>query len=110
MDLLEKRLKESALFESEWMLIFEIPNTFYKIACFYGVTIEMHTNESNHYGTPHCHAKYQDKSISISLRDFSILETDGMDSKHQKMAVEYVKNHVDYLKERWNKNPNVIKF
>lgn len=69
----------------------------------------MHTNEANHRGSPHCHAKYKDKEISISLKDFSILVSNGMDNKHQQLAVNYVKDHIDLLKELWNRNPNVIK-
>lgn len=103
--------KEALLFEHEWKAIFGIPpNTFGKVDNFYGITIEMKTKETNHIGKPHCHAKYQGQSIRISLKDFSILDSTKMDAKHQKMAVEYVKEHLDYLTYLWNKIPGVIKF
>lgn len=105
----EKREKEIALMKMEWQLIFGISITYDRVDSFLGVTIEMHTNEANHHGSPHCHAKYRDKEISISLVDFSILVSNGMDSRHQKMAVNYVKEHLDYLKDLWNRNPNCIK-
>ena len=100
--------KEIFLFNSIWQFIFEIPTKFYHIDKPYGVTIEMHTKEANHRGVPHCHAKYKDKEISISLIDYSVIISNGMDSKHKKMAVNYVKEHIVFLKELWNKNPNVI--
>ena len=104
-----KKEKELVMMELEWKKIFGIPITFEKMASFNGITIEIRTNESNHFGSPHCHAKYQNQEISISLRDFSVLASNGMDKNHQRLAVEYVKNHVDFLIDRWNKNPNVIK-
>lgn len=105
----ETREKEIATMKMEWQLIFEIPITYEKVDRFLGITIEMHTNEMNHLGSPHCHAKYRDKEISISLKDYSVLVSNGMDFKHQKMAIQYVKEHIDYLTELWNRNPNCIK-
>lgn len=102
--------KQILLFENVWKFIFDIPIRFYRVDNFLGITIEMKTNEANHRGCPHCHAKYQDKEISISLLDCSIIASKGMDPKHEKMAVNYVKDNKDFLIELWNKNPGVIKF
>lgn len=73
-----------------------------------GIRIEMHTNEANHRGMPHCHAKYRNKEVSISLKDYSVVFSNGMDGKHQKMAVKCVQQNIELLRELWNENPNVI--
>lgn len=100
--------KQRFLFKDAWKMIFGIPNTFVKVATIYGITIEMRTKETNHRGCPHCHAKYREQSIRISLKDFSILDSTNMDSKHQNLAVDYVKNNLEFLISLWNEIPGVI--
>lgn len=49
-----------------WQAIFEIPITFVKVGQIKSIVFEIKTKENGH-NEPHCHVKYQEQEISISL-------------------------------------------
>lgn len=73
-----------------------------------GVIIEIRNKEGGHKA-PHIHAKYQGRDISISLVDASIL-AGNIPAKNKKIAVEWVKENLDILREKWNNKHTIIKY
>lgn len=65
-----------------------------------GIIFEIRPKESCH-NVPHVHAKYQDKNISISLLDYSVL-AGNLSKKQQKIAIQWTKDNIDKLKSKWN--------
>ena len=64
------------------------------------IIFEIRPKELGH-NTPHVHAKHGDKSISISLTDYSILAS-NFPPKQEKKAVIWVKDNIEKLKSKWN--------
>ncbi|GEM_PF-6093047 len=64
------------------------------------IIFEIRTKEQGH-NTPHLHAKYENKNISISLVDYSVL-SGNLHSKQAKIAVEWTRENIDFLKKKWN--------
>ena len=73
-----------------------------------GVIIEIRNKESGH-NTPHIHAKYQGRDISISLIDGTIL-AGNIPAKNERIAVEWVKENLGILREKWNDKHTIIKY
>lgn len=74
----------------------------------YGITLEIRTKENGYDKKPHCHAKYEDKSISISLIDYSILEEHGFNENMKKKAVKLIKEYKNQLDKLWKKYHGII--
>jgi len=64
------------------------------------IIFEIRTKEQGH-NAPHLHAHYEDENISISLIDFSVL-AGNIPAKQKKLAVCWVKEHIDFLRSKWN--------
>ena len=80
--------------------IFEIYEIRAQVGNRGAITFEISTKEKGH-NLPHLHATYENKSISISLIDFTVL--DGkLPDKQIKIAVEWTKENIDNLKKKWN--------
>ena len=73
-----------------------------------GIIIEIRNKEAGH-STPHIHAHYQGDNISISLIDCSVL-AGNIPKKNQRIAVDWVKNNIDDLREKWENKHGIIKF
>ncbi len=67
-----------------------------------GITFFFHTNEKNHIYQPHIHVSYSGKTISISLKDYTITG-DFKNPKKIKTAINYVKENIDDLLQAWEK-------
>lgn len=67
-----------------------------------GIVFFFHTNEKNHMYQPHVHASYDGKTISISLKDYTITG-DLKNHKKNKSAINFVKNNADDLLRFWQK-------
>lgn len=69
-----------------------------------GIVYFFHSSEKPHLNYPHVHARYGEDTISISLRDFTVIGSFSS-KKKQKEAVEYVKNkqNLTRLKAEWNR-------
>ena len=67
---------------------------------FKSIRFEIRPKEQGH-PTAHIHAYYENLNISISLEDFSIL-AGNIPHKQSKIAVEWVKNNIDFLRSKWN--------
>lgn len=64
------------------------------------IIFEIRTKEQGH-NTPHLHAHYGNKNISISLIDFSVL-AGNIPAKQERIAIEWTKQNIDVLKSKWN--------
>lgn len=85
-----------------WELVFE------GVMCYrdtvertHGIAFEIRPKEQGH-NVPHCHARYGNQNISISLIDFSIL-AGNIPSQKAAFAVQWVRVNINILKPHWNK-------
>lgn len=72
------------------------------------MTIEIH-NKENDCDTPHIHAYYQGNKISISLMDGNVI-TGNIPKNNQKIAVDWVKDNFDMLRNTWKNKCGFIIF
>lgn len=84
-----------------WQAIFEIPITFVKVGQIKSIVFEIKTKENGHY-EPHCHVKYQEQEISISLLEGHRILAGNLNKKQQAEAVKWVEENIDILKQYWN--------
>lgn len=80
--------------------IFGLYNSRGRVGQIKGITFEIRSKEAGH-GTPHVHASYENKNISISLLDFSVL-AGNLSGKQTRLAVKYVKENRKILLEKWD--------
>ena len=80
--------------------LFEMYEIRARVGSVNNMTFEVRTKENGH-NIPHVHANYNNMNISISLLDFKVL-AGSLPSKNQSIAVQWVKNNAEMLKERWN--------
>ena len=73
-----------------------------------GIVIEIKNKQDGH-NTPHIHASYQGDNISISLIDGEIL-AGNLPKRNQKIAVEWFKENLDSLMEKWENKHGIIIF
>ena len=73
-----------------------------------GIVIEIRNKEDGHY-IPHIHAHYQGENISISLLDGKVL-AGNIPKKNQKIAITWVLENLDMLRETWKNKHGIIKF
>ena len=64
------------------------------------IIFEIRTKEQGH-NVPHIHACYENKNISISLVDFSVL-SGNIPKKQVMIAVKWTKDNIDLLRMKWN--------
>lgn len=84
-----------------WQAIFEIPITFVKVGQIKSIVFEIKTKENGH-NEPHCHVKYQEQEISISLLEGHRILAGNLNKKQQAEAVKWVEENIDILKQYWN--------
>lgn len=91
--------------QTELRVIFEMPFFYQQVDTSkkYGITLEVRSKENGYDNIPHCHARYNNKCISISLIDYSILEQNGVKENMQRKAIEMVKRYKNELDELWTK-------
>lgn len=90
---------------SELKIIFGIPFEFAKINTNkkYGMELIVRPKENGYNNIAHCHIKYEDKVISISLENYSILENHGFNNVMEKRAIKLVKENINDLNNLWEK-------
>lgn len=79
--------------------IFDLYNSRGRVGQTKGITFEIRSKEAGH-GTPHVHARYENKNISISLLDFSVL-AGNLSDRQTRLAIDYVKENRNKLLEKW---------
>ncbi len=84
-----------------WQAIFEIPITFVRVGQIKSIVFEIKTKENGH-NEPHCHVKYQEQEISISLLEGHRILAGNLNKKQQAEAVKWVEENIDILKQYWN--------
>ena len=99
MEDIESKLKNLFLLTSCFTGIKEYRDTVVR-KC--GIRLEIRTKEQGSDNIPHCHAYYQGQYISISLIDFSILET-NLRFEQTKKAVLFAQMNKDLLFQTWEK-------
>lgn len=85
----------------EWQMIFNIPITFAKVGEIKSIIFEIRTKENGH-NEPHCHVKYQEQEISISLLEGQRILAGNLNKKQQAQAIKWVEDNIDILKQYWN--------
>lgn len=73
-----------------------------------GIVIEIRNKEMGHK-VPHIHASYQGDNISISLIDGEVL-AGNIPRRNQKIAVEWVMENLDLLRNSWENKHGIISF
>lgn len=79
--------------------IFGLYNSRGRVGQINGITFEIRSKEAGH-GTPHVHARYENKNISISLVDFHVL-AGNLSDKQTRLAIDYVKENHEKLLTKW---------
>ncbi len=78
--------------------VFDLHEQRGKVGTRGSIIFEIRTKEQGH-NTPHLHAHYGSKNISISLTDFSIL-AGNIPAKQENIAIEWTKQNIDLLKNK----------
>lgn len=99
--------KELETIRTQLMIAFEIPFKFTKVINKEGIVIEVRTKENGH-NVEHCHVKYKDKEVSISLIDYKVLTQTKMNEKEIIAVTKCVKGNIDKLRMVWEKYHNKI--
>ena len=72
-----------------------------------GVKYIIKPNESTHMYTPHVHAEYSGKEISIKIKPVKLLSKPFRSPKKTKVAINYVNKHQDRLLKEWDITANL---
>ena len=80
--------------------IFELSESRGKVGQYKQIFFEIRTKEQGH-NTPHLHAHYENKNISISLEDFSVL-AGNIPEKQKKLAIQWTKENIKSLQSKWD--------
>lgn len=85
-----------------WELVF-IGVTCYRdtVERTHGIRFEIRPKEKGH-NVPHCHARFGNQNISISLVDFTIL-AGNIHPQKSKFALRWVEENISTLKAHWDK-------
>lgn len=67
-----------------------------------GITYFFHTSETPHRKNPHCHARFGDSEICISLNTLEVIGGDHI-FKKKREALCFVKQHQVELLAEWNR-------
>ena len=81
-----------------WQAIFEIPITFVKVGQIKSIVFEIKTKENGH-NEPHCHVKYQEQEISISLLEGHRILAGNLNKKQQTYSEEDIKSFIEIGEE-----------
>jgi hypothetical protein len=66
-----------------------------------GIDFFLHTNEKNHIGRPHIHAKYSGEEISIDIFSGEIIAGSFKSPAKQRLAVERVQRRREEFMQKW---------
>lgn len=99
--------KELEPIRTQLMIAFEIPFKYAKVVNKEGIIIEIRTKENGH-NVEHCHVKYRDKEVSISLIDYKVLSQTKMNEKEIIAVIKCVKGNIDKLRMVWEQYHNKI--
>ena len=101
-------MNDKISFKNEFLLYqaFGFSTNFEKVAKEKGILFEIRPKENGH-NIPHCHAKYQDKEISISLNDCSVL-AGNLDKQKEKFAIDFVRNNLSIFQQHWDKFHKIV--
>lgn len=73
-----------------------------RISSFYGITIWMYHDESQHRGRPHFHARYGASEASVDLEQLVIM-SGRLPPRIWKLVVEWALAHRPELRENWRR-------
>ncbi|MBQ8615325.1 MAG: DUF4160 domain-containing protein [Clostridia bacterium] len=79
--------------------IFNLCEQRARVSQYKQIIFEIRPKEQGH-NEPHVHACYENENISISLITFKVI-AGNIPPKQQKLAIEWTKNHIDILKNKW---------
>ena len=85
----------------EWQHILGIPITFVKVGQIKSIIFEIRTKENGH-NEPHCHVKYQNQEISVSLLEGHKILAGNLNKKQEREAIKWIEDNIDILKKYWN--------
>ncbi len=90
----------------EWEQIFEVIYYRGRIGFENSIKYVIHSNEQGH-NRPHLHAQYQNKEVSIDITTGKII-AGNLPSQKKKLACQWVLNHQDLIRNKWNELSNGI--
>lgn len=99
----EKYVSKEELFNVyyEWYQIFSVIHIRERVRTLDSIKLYIYSEEGINHHTPHLHAYYQNKSIIIDLINIKVI--DGtIPLPQQKKALKWVKDHKDFLTDKWN--------
>lgn len=99
--------KELELIRTKLMIALGISFKYAKVINKEGIVIEIRTKENGH-NVEHCHVKYRDKEVSISLIDYKVLTQTKMNEKETMAVIKCVKENIEELRTMWEKYHNKI--
>ena len=73
-----------------------------RISSFYGITIWMYHDESNHRGHPHFHARYGEAEASIDIESLAVI-AGALPPRARRLVAEWAPAHRAELRENWER-------
>lgn len=70
------------------------------LSMFFGIVISMYYEDTGRHNVPHIHARYQGKSVALSLEDGSILAGE-IPAKQLRFVQAWIDIHKEDLLENW---------
>ncbi len=75
------------------------------ISSFYGITIWMYYDESNHLGRPHFHARYGEDEASIDIESCAVI-AGALPLRARRLVAEWARAHQLELLQNWQRARN----
>ncbi|HEV7398657.1 MAG TPA: DUF4160 domain-containing protein [Solirubrobacterales bacterium] len=73
-----------------------------RISSFYGITIWMYYDESNHLGRPHFHARYGEEEASIDIQSGALI-AGALPPRAWRLVSEWAREHQFELLQNWER-------
>ncbi len=70
------------------------------ISMFYGILIQMYFRDIGRHNLPHIHARYQGKTVALSIEDGAVLDG-GLPARQLRMVQVWMDIHRDELLADW---------
>lgn len=101
--------KEAYTNYNDWYSIFSILHIIKRIETINGIKIYIYADEDRgKHKLPHIHAKYNDKEVVARIDNGDFIEG-TIDKNKQKILKNWIMNHQDLIKEKWNElNSGII--
>lgn len=76
-----------------------------RISSFYGITIWMYYDETNHLGRPHFHARYGEDEASIEIESRVVI-AGALPRRARRLVAEWAQAHQIELLQNWQRARN----